>query len=641
MRKFGIDFLCDDTVAVHQVVRLVVEKTRIRPQKFREVMEAALESRRRDDFVHFRADTLHFRESNLVNLLRRQIRSGLPTHVKRIRGGAIRQRRRGNGFTARRDVSFRNVVMQFLNCRNNHAGVKLIRALRQSSFFASGKPRGKFTKRLQQRARQRIRGNQAGNLLGHIAQHEFRRRVPPLQSFAQQFDVLLDVFRQRFQPRQDILVVRHRLMRHRRQRRRHSLLNSPHLRHWHPQAMRHYTVERHGVVAILQPLFHGFQPLPVKVVVELLAGRKRIARNGLQLSEALVQMTDSRLDALSRIIAPPAILSRKPGGGRGFGIFLHPPFPIFVEILAEFSSCFCWAGTRLRKCQQRHHKQRAPCRKCQHQQCSNHGFPPAAPANSFSRSWASMTINRAVSSMPIAVLSTSTASAARTSGETLRSRSRLSRSITSSKTSGSVIRSPFSWCSFQRRSERTSGEASRKIFSSALGKTTVPMSWPSITIPPPAPARCCSATSTWRTFAIVASREAACATSLVLISRVTSAPSRKTQFFAPTASCSAVGARSSMCVWLASATSRASSSKGMPCRRAFSPSARYIAPLSKYKYPSIAATRRATLLFPEPAGPSMAMVSLDILAAQPILLCDSATRRHLQIEHRQECLCHS
>ena len=299
MRKFRIDLLRDDAVAVDQIIRLVIEKMRLSPQKFREVMEAALKSRRSDDFVHFRTDTLHFRESNLANLLRRQIRSGLPAHVKRIRGGAIRQRRRGDGFAARRNVSLRDVVMQFLNCRNDRAGVKLFRALRQSSFFAFGKPRGKFTERLQQRARQRIRRNQAGNLLGHIAQHEFRRRVPPLQSFAQQFDVLLDVFRQRFQPRQDIFVVRHRLMRHRRQRRRHSLLDSPHLRHRHPQVMRDHTVERHGVVAILQSLFRGFQPLPVKVVVELLAGGKRITRNGLQLSEALVQVADSRFDTLS------------------------------------------------------------------------------------------------------------------------------------------------------------------------------------------------------------------------------------------------------------------------------------------------------------------------------------------------------
>ncbi len=184
----------------------------------------------------------------------------------------------------------------------------------------------------------------------------------------------------------------------------------------------------------------------------------------------------------------------------------------------------------------------------------------------------------------------------------------MSRSITSSNTSGSVIRSPFSRCSFQRRSARTSGEASRKIFSSALGKTTVPMSRPSITTPPPPPARCCSATSTWRTFAIVASRDAACATSPVRISCVTSAPSRNTQFFAPAASCSALGGFSSMCVSFASSARRDSLSSATCRRSAFSANARYIAPLSRYKYPSIAATRRATLLLPDPAGPSMAMV---------------------------------
>src|SRR5262245_11691579 len=44
--------------------------------------------------------------------------------------------------------------------------------------------------------------------------------------------------------------------------------------------------------------------------------------------------------------------------------------------------------------------------------------------------------------------------------------------------------------------------------------------------------------------------------------------------------------------------------------RAFSPKARYMAPLSRYRYPSRCATTRATLLFPDPAGPSMAIVSL-------------------------------
>src|SRR6266850_6620471 len=59
---------------------------------------------------------------------------------------------------------------------------------------------------------------------------------------------------------------------------------------------------------------------------------------------------------------------------------------------------------------------------------------------------------------------------------------------------------------------------------------------------------------------------------------------------------------------------RDSSFIGMPRFKAFNASARYIAPLSKYKYCKSSATRRATLLFPEPAGPSMAIVSLGINA---------------------------
>jgi len=68
---------------------------------------------------------------------------------------------------------------------------------------------------------------------------------------------------------------------------------------------------------------------------------------------------------------------------------------------------------------------------------------------------------------------------------------------------------------------------------------------------------------------------------------------------------------------------------------AFSASARYIAPLSRNKYPSVAAMRRATLLFPEPAGPSMAIVSLGIFVAQPLLAVCSFRRqeRHAELGH--------
>ena len=115
----------------------------------------------------------------------------------------------------------------------------------------------------------------------------------------------------------------------------------------------------------------------------------------------------------------------------------------------------------------------------------------------------------------------------------------------------------------QRRSARISGAASKKILSSAWGKTTVPISRPSMTTRPPAPERCCSATRTSRTAPKVARREAACATSSVRIACVTSKLSRKTRFFAPVRSCSWVGGRSSICVMRANAASAASSERAI------------------------------------------------------------------------------
>src|SRR5580698_11196628 len=57
-------------------------------------------------------------------------------------------------------------------------------------------------------------------------------------------------------------------------------------------------------------------------------------------------------------------------------------------------------------------------------------------------------------------------------------------------------------------------------------------------------------------------------------------------------------------------TSAASSSKDRSFTIAFSASARYIAPLSRFTYPSLRASREAIVLLPAPAGPSMAMISL-------------------------------
>src|SRR5256712_7415583 len=78
-----------------------------------------------------------------------------------------------------------------------------------------------------------------------------------------------------------------------------------------------------------------------------------------------------------------------------------------------------------------------------------------------------------------------------------------------------------------------------------------------------------------------------------------------------------------------------------PCRSsAFSASARYIAPLSRYTYPRTSAIRRATLLFPEPAGPSMVMVSFCMSWHSRSWLCAQISSTN-PTRHGQGYLCHS
>src|SRR3984957_7103745 len=136
------------------------------------------------------------------------------------------------------------------------------------------------------------------------------------------------------------------------------------------------------------------------------------------------------------------------------------------------------------------------------------------------------------------------------------------------------------------------------------------MSRPSITTPPRCPVRRCSATSTRRTPETTAIFDAACDTSGVRIAIVTSSWSRKI-------SCVPSVARKSICVSQASVSRSSSRSNEIPFRNAFRASARYIAPVSTYTYAISSATRRASVLLPEPTGPSIAMISFFISRCGP------------------------
>src|SRR5262249_7959796 len=153
----------------------------------------------------------------------------------------------------------------------------------------------------------------------------------------------------------------------------------------------------------------------------------------------------------------------------------------------------------------------------------------------------------------------------------------------------------------KRRVPRVSGAASRKIFTSASGNTLVPMSRPSITMPPPAPIPCWRQTIHSRTGGCTDTLEAASVTSCRRMRSVTSAASSSTWLPSPCGRNSIRDRRAS--------SARASPSSSATCFSiAFSANARYMAPVSILTYPYLLARSAASVLLPEPAGPSIAMM---------------------------------
>src|SRR5258707_5584124 len=123
MGQPGVDALGDDAVAVDEIVGLVVVEARIGAEKFGEIVKAALELGGRDDFVHLGANALYFREADFVNLLRREIRGGLPADVEAVSGGAVGQRGGSDVFAASGQIRRRDIVVEFVERGRNRRRV--------------------------------------------------------------------------------------------------------------------------------------------------------------------------------------------------------------------------------------------------------------------------------------------------------------------------------------------------------------------------------------------------------------------------------------------------------------------------------------------------------------------------------------
>ena len=142
----------------------------------------------------------------------------------------------------------------------------------------------------------------------------------------------------------------------------------------------------------------------------------------------------------------------------------------------------------------------------------------------------------------------------------------------STEAAGSLARSPPQRWTARLRA-RASGLAVRKTFTSASGKTTVPMSRPSATTSPLSPSARWWATMTSRTAGTAETGETARSTSAARICSVTSSPLARTRWPDSDATSSMEAARAT------SATASASAGS-TPERRHSSATLRYIAPVS-------------------------------------------------------------
>src|SRR5215472_11605355 len=249
---------------------------------------------------------------------------------------------------------------------------------------------------------------------------------------------------------------------------------------------------------------------------------------------------------------------------------------------------------------------RARCFPLRHGQIIRAGSARAR-GGSTPRSLASRVIRPVTWSRLSTVESTSMASAAiAVCGASARSLRLCSAVVTVAVAPGSAARSAL------RRWARASSLAVRNTLTAASGATTVPMSRPSATIPWPAAhtlamISCCIATSRARTSETEATALTALDTSRVRIRPDTSAPSTLITVLSGSVPASITGRPA-----FADTTQRSAVSS--PCAISHQVSARYIAPVSRYRSPSARATPRAALDLPAPAGPSTA------ITRQPVTL---------------------
>ena len=321
--QLGVGPLADVSITGEQLVGCLVVKPRISPEELEERVQVTLEANLFANRLHLASDTLHFAQTDVVNLIRAERRGGVMFDLVIVPRPAVGQRATANGRAAIRHVLVTQERVQPLERRADLVGINRLGRLGQARLLR----RRNGVRKLFELGKHR-RGHGAdvhlpGHLIRHGSQRHFRRHDPARQSFLKQRDGLIDQCRNAAQARQDILVILCPDTRHHGDHRRHITRQTVHLVEHEELGRKLLTLDRHLGVAAKQVVIQlvGFTELgPIK------------RKYGIERQPGIFL---AHGEGIHGQVAPAIILPGVPSPCRRFRRGDHPVLPVHVKKLPE------------------------------------------------------------------------------------------------------------------------------------------------------------------------------------------------------------------------------------------------------------------------------------------------------------------
>ncbi len=227
--QLGIYPLGDVAIRREQLLAGREEELRVGADEGRELREAALEPGLVDDRLHLLADARHFRHSQLVDLLGRQLGGCVRAHAVAVPVRAIGQVSGRDRLAAGGDVLAFEEGEQLLERRSHVVADGGGRVIAELAHVRRLEQRRRLREDRQQRMRLVGGHHLVAHLVGNVAQRDLGRRHAARQTAAQQFDVLSNHVRQGLDSRDDVFQLVDAVGGHGREHHGRALLHPTHL----------------------------------------------------------------------------------------------------------------------------------------------------------------------------------------------------------------------------------------------------------------------------------------------------------------------------------------------------------------------------------------------------------------------------